>query len=81
MKSLPQKTTNPLLSLICTTFGHRYIISRKVTNHVHEYCCTHCGREVTDANGGKIEELTSKIKEVNTNLAEFFQKKRRRLSA
>ena len=73
------KTSFSLFTVICTTFGHDYIVTRKVTDHINEYKCTHCGREVTNNYNGKVELLTHKIKQVNTNLATFIRKKRNRV--
>ncbi len=70
-----------LLSFVCATFGHDYIISRKITNHINEYTCAHCGKEVADNMQGNVEILTSKIKKVNTSLASFYAKKTQKISA
>jgi hypothetical protein len=70
-----------LSSVVCITFGHDYIITRKVTNHINEYRCSHCGREVADNDHGSLEPLTQKLKNANSTLAVFFQKKKRRVSA
>ncbi len=79
------KTTTPtnrlsIFGLVCTTFGHDYIVTRKVTDHINEYKCAHCGREVTDNMSGNIEVLTSKIKQVNSTVSSFLQKRSRILS-
>ena len=79
-------TTTPrvlfsLSSVICSTFGHNYLITRKVTQHINEYQCSHCGREMTDNYSGKIELLTHKIKKVNTTLLTYLQKRNNKLSA
>ena len=75
------KPSFSLSSIICSTLGHDYIITRKVTNHIHEYKCTQCGREVTNTYSGHMELLTHQNKRVNAALASFFQKKTRKLSA
>ncbi len=69
-----------LSGLMCSALGHDYIITRKVTNHINEYKCTQCGREVTDSLNGKREALTFKTKQINTALATFFEKKMKRIS-
>lgn len=79
MKSSPKKSF-PLSSVVCLTFGHDYIITRKVTNHINEYKCSHCGREVAENDTGNLEVLTNKIKHVNSCLASFFEKKKRKVS-
>ena len=80
MNSTSPKPSFSLSGLLCTTLGHDYIITRKVTNHINEYKCTQCSREVTDDFNGKRELLTLKAKRVNTALATFFQKKMKRVA-
>ena len=79
MNSSP-KTKRSLSGLLCVAFGHDYIVTRKVTNHINEYKCSHCGREVAENDTGHLEVLTKKLKNTNSNLATFFQKKNRRIS-
>ena len=79
MNSSPKKTS-ALKSLVCLTFGHDYIVTRKVTDHINEYRCSHCGREVSENDTGHLEELTQKVKRANASLASFFEKKNRRVS-
>lgn len=67
-------------SIVCQTIGHKYIESRKITNHIHEYTCKHCGREVTENPAGKIELLTHKVRMVNNNVADFFERKNRKVA-
>ena len=80
MNSAPKKQFT-LSSVVCITFGHDYIVTRKVTNHINEYKCSHCGREMTDNDSGYLEPLTQQLKNANTSLAVFFQKKSRRITA
>jgi len=74
------KTTSPsqsfrLFSFFCSTFGHRFTVSNKITNHISEYKCKRCGQEVTNVVSGDIELLTHRNKKINACLSEFFQKK------
>jgi len=74
------KSTSPtqpftLFSIYCSTFGHRFTISNKITNHINEYKCKTCGQEVTNAVSGDIELLTQRNKKINACLSEFFKKK------
>lgn len=78
MKTTSPKKTFALSSIVCSTLGHDYVISRKITNHINEYRCAQCGKEVTDNFNGRLENLTLKTREVNTSLALFFEKKTRR---
>ncbi len=81
MEKLTKKHSIVISTLLCTALGHDYIVSRKVTNHIMEYSCCNCGREVTTNQLGKIELLTIKTRQINTILANFFQKKTNRISA
>jgi predicted nucleic acid-binding Zn ribbon protein len=81
---MKKRTTNPMMalkSLSCSAFGHRYQVTQKVTNHINEYECTHCGKEVTDNVNGYLDELTIKTKKINATLSNFLEKKRSRVTA
>lgn len=75
------KSPFSVLSVICSTVGHKYRITRKVTNHINEYKCVHCGREVSENASGTLEDLTQRVRSVNNTLALFFRRKVERLSA
>jgi len=64
--------------IVCSTLAHDYLVTRKVTNHIKEYRCSHCGKEVTNNFSGNLEILTSKNKRINSSLALFFEKKMKR---
>ena len=81
MNSTTQNTAFSLTNVLCNTFGHNYSITRKVTEHINEYQCSHCGREMTDNYSGNVEILTHQIKKVNTTLSTFLQKRKNKLSA
>ena len=76
-----QKTSylvrRPLMGLICSTIGHDYIVTRKITNHINEYKCASCAKEVSDSYSGKFEDLTYKRREINEGCATCFQEERR----
>ena len=78
MKATYAKSSFSFSGIVCSTLGHDYAISRKITNHINEYKCTKCGKEVTDNFVGRVENLTFETKQVNTSLALFFEKKMRR---
>lgn len=63
----------------CTVFGHRFTVSKKITNHVKEYCCSRCGEEITDTANGNLAKLTTKFRETNAFLAEFHQRRKRKI--
>lgn len=79
MKTVPQTKANPVAKAFCGVLGHKYKESRKVTNHISEYKCCHCGKETTSDMEGKLKNLTTKAKLVNDCLASFFEKKNTRI--
>jgi len=81
MPTNSSKRSIPILRIGCTLLGHNYLITRKITDHINEYQCSNCGHEVSDSYSGKLEELTVKLKKVNSNVAAFFQKKTRKITA
>lgn len=76
MDKTQSQPTTPVLSIICSAFGHDYIITRKITDFINEYKCSCCGKEVTNSFSGKYEALTFKQREVNACLSSFFEKKK-----
>ena len=66
-------------TLVCSVIGHRYRVSKRVTRHIKEYRCTCCGSEVTDTASGELTKLTAQIRETNTFLANFHQRRRKRV--
>ncbi len=65
--------------LYCDFFGHNYKVTRKVTNHVKEYTCTCCGKQVTTNSNGQLVELTPKYRDINSALERLFTHKMMRL--
>ncbi len=62
---------------ICSIFGHHYAVSKKVTSHIKEYKCIHCGREVTTDVSGNLSVLTPELQEINNTLENIYQKRHR----
>ncbi len=73
-KVMPQNRAS-IPGLICSVFGHDYIVTRKITDHISEYQCACCGKEVTNSYSGKLEALTYRRREINECLSTFFRKK------
>ena len=63
----------------CRIFGHKFKVSKNVTNHIHEYTCGKCGVEMTDTANGFLARLTPKFKETNDYLAKFHKKRTQRI--
>ena len=61
--------------VFCNIFGHHYSVSKKVTQHIKEYECIHCGRKVTTDVDGNLSVLTPELEEINRTLESLFNKK------
>ncbi|WP_345168669.1 hypothetical protein [Algibacter aquimarinus] len=67
-------------SIHCKMFGHDYQVSRRVTNHVKEFTCKNCKKELTINSSGKLTELTPKFKEINDVLERIHTRRLMRLT-
>ncbi|PQB05637.1 hypothetical protein [Aureitalea marina] len=81
MPKTTQSNSFSLPGIVCSVIGHHYVVTKKVTNHINEYKCVKCGKEMTDNDTGHLVKLNYRTKEINQALASLFQKKMRRLSA
>lgn len=61
--------------IVCTLFGHKYLLSKKVTPHVKEYTCKCCKHQLTTNGNGKLTELTPKHQEINDILGDFYSRR------
>jgi len=61
--------------IYCFLFGHKYKISKDVTDFVKEYQCIHCACQVTTSSSGSLEPMTPNLKETNSILATIHAKK------
>lgn len=62
-------------NVLCSTFGHQLISSKKITKHILEYKCKRCHSEFTINGKGQIVDLTPKYKEINNTLEKIYLKK------
>lgn len=65
--------------LYCDLFGHNYQLSKKVTNHVKEYTCKCCKKQLTTDSNGKLIELTPKYQDINSTLERIYSSRLMRL--
>lgn len=68
---------NKITGIFCNFFGHHYVVSKKVTEHIKEYRCVHCGKQVTTDERGKLAPLTQKMKEINSTLEDMYHRRTR----
>lgn len=78
MRSPQKKRMFPLSGVVCSVIGHNYIKTHKITDHIYEYRCTRCGKEMTNNYSGKMEVLTVKNRKINASLEGFYKKKMQR---
>ncbi|NJB71590.1 hypothetical protein GGR42_002052 [Saonia flava] len=71
---------NKLSAFFCNIFGHKYIVSKKVTHHIKEYKCAHCKMQVTTDVNGNLSKLTPELQEINDTLEDIFNKRHRALT-
>lgn len=67
-----------IAKVYCNLFGHKFKVSKSVTNHIHEYKCAHCSMEMTDTANGFIARLTPRFKETNDYLAQIHRRRIRK---
>ena len=65
--------------IYCDFFGHNYKMTRKVTNHVKEYTCKCCKKQLTTNSNGKLTELTPKYQDINSALERIYTNRMMRL--
>ena len=70
---------NKFSSFFCNLFGHHYVVSKKVTQHIKEYKCTHCQKQVTTDVSGKLSALTPQMQEINSTLEDMYRKRKSRV--
>ncbi len=61
--------------IFCQIFGHHYSVSKKVTQHIKEYKCVHCGKEVTTDVSGNLSALTPELQDINHTLEIIYRKR------
>jgi len=61
--------------VFCSIFGHHYSVSKKVTEHIKEYKCVHCDKQVTTDVSGNLSNLTPELQEINQTLENLYQRR------
>jgi transposase-like protein len=79
MKTSPNNHGNKFTSFFCNVFGHHYVVSKKVTQHIKEYKCIHCQKQVTTDVSGKLSALTPQMQDINSTLEDMYRKRRSRV--
>ncbi len=61
--------------ILCSLLGHKFIVTRTITDHFKEFKCTVCELELTNDDKGQKTFLTPELKEINETLIGFHNKK------
>jgi hypothetical protein len=59
----------------CIAFGHDYKVTRNVTNHVKEYTCKTCKKQLTTNGSGNLVPLTPKFRDINDVLERIHHRR------
>jgi len=78
MKKTITPDGNKITGIFCNFFGHHFVVSKKVTQHIKEYQCIHCGKQVTTNELGRLSPLTPRLKEINNTLEDMYQRRNRK---
>ncbi|PWL39758.1 hypothetical protein DKG77_02705 [Flagellimonas aquimarina] len=78
MKTSTTQHGNKFSSFFCNLFGHHYVVSKRVTEHIKEYKCLHCQKEVTTDVSGKLSALTPQMQDINSTLEDMYRKRHNR---
>ncbi|MCL6266760.1 hypothetical protein [Flagellimonas myxillae] len=78
MKTSSNHHGNKFSSFFCNLFGHHYVVSKKVTQHIKEYKCLHCQKEVTTDASGKLSALTPQMQDINSTLEDMYRRRQGR---
>ncbi|PQJ16191.1 hypothetical protein [Aureicoccus marinus] len=82
MKKRPIGQGSKIKGALCAVLGHEYKVSREITDHIKEYTCMHCQKQVCADVNGQLTQLTSEKIEINNTLrAIHFKRKSRRQSS
>lgn len=73
----PNTTNHNLLleKAFCKFFGHKFKITRKVTDHFKEFECKVCHRCATNDVKGNLIYLSDEMKDINKTLNQLYQRR------
>ncbi len=76
-KATTPQEGNKIAGVYCQIFGHHYVVSKKITEHIKEYTCVHCQKQVTTDASGRLTALTERMREINAALHDMYQRRNR----
>lgn len=47
MDKVTPQSHSPIFGLICSAFGHDYILKHNITDQINEYKCDCCGKQAS----------------------------------
>lgn len=65
-------------NLICSLVGHDFRVTKKITNYVSEFQCSHCKKQMSTNGNGHLTPLTFKQREINLLLQHIHKKKQKK---
>lgn len=73
-------TTNPLTTVTCKIFGHKYRITKRYESNLKEFECSNCKKQYTLDGYGHYTPLTPKLRRINEVYEKFYMRKLARTS-
>ena len=77
MKNVLSSYGTKFSAFCCGLFGHHYSVTKKVTMHIKEYQCIHCGKQVSTDVQGNLSKLTPQRRDINKTLQDLYIKRNR----
>ncbi|SHI33098.1 hypothetical protein SAMN04487911_101138 [Arenibacter nanhaiticus] len=75
MKNLLSNFGSKFNALCCGILGHHFAVSKRVTDHIKEYQCVHCKKQVTTDVSGNLSALTPEKQDINNTLEDLYQRR------
>lgn len=75
-----KQSINPLTTVGCKLFGHKYRITKRYESNLKEFECSQCKKQYTLDGYGHYTPLTPKLRRINEVYEEFYMRKLARTS-
>ena len=75
MKSITYKEHTFKGRLLCSMFGHKFEMTRNITDYFKEFECRVCHLQATNDVSGRKISLTEEHREINAALVDLYRKK------
>lgn len=61
--------------LLCNVSGHKFRLTKKITNNIKHYQCINCGYEVSTNFKGQLVPLTEELKNAHSGIQNIIVKR------